>query len=85
MDDVLYAWNDSEFWGAKGLGCGLCYVEPAITVLSWGGIGFLCVSRWWPERSEEWILSWFGRQREFYLKFKNRKRDRGRQLVLVSC
>lgn len=82
MDDISYAWGDPEFWGAEGLGCGLCYVEPAITKLSWGGIGFLCVARWFPGRSEDWLLNWFGRQRGQYWKLRETK-PQGRQLVLA--
>ena len=84
MDPVSYAWRDPEFWGAEGLGCSFCYVEPAITWLSWGGIGFLCLWRWFPGRSEDWLLNWLHGQRVEYMRLKNRNRDEGRQCVLQA-
>lgn len=70
---IGYAWSDSEFWGARGLGCAHCIDEPYIMSSSWGRLGFRCIALWFPGRTDEWLTEWLVRQHDAHTALKNNK------------
>ncbi len=81
MDGVSYPWWDPEFWGPIGLGCDHCDAEPKIARFSWGSLGFMCVNRWFPGRSDDWLTYWLYRQRIEYLRLHKSVEPQGHQLA----